>query len=50
MMLEECDSCRKPKLVWVGAGEDGEVRYRRDPEVGTGRRIQDFFLSLLPIR
>ena len=50
VMLEESDSCRKPKLVWVGAGEDGEVRYERDPEVGTGRRIQDFFLSLLPIR
>jgi hypothetical protein len=50
VMLEEKDSCRKPRLVWVGAGDDGEVRYERDPEVGTGRRIQDFFFSLLPIR
>jgi putative cardiolipin synthase len=50
VMLEEKDSCRKPRLVWVGGGEDGEVRYQRDPEVGTGRRIQNFFFSLLPIR
>ena len=49
-MLEEKDSRRKPRLVWVGAGEDGEVHYERDPEVGTGRRIQNFFLALLPIR
>jgi hypothetical protein len=49
-MLEGKDSRRKPKLVWVDAGEDGEVRYGRAPEVGTGRRIQDFFLFLLPIR
>ena len=50
VVLEEKDSRRKPRLEWVGAGEDGEVRYQRDPEVGTGRRIQNFFLSLLPIR
>jgi putative cardiolipin synthase len=50
VMLEERDSCQKPRLVWVGAGEDGEVRYEHDPEVGTGRRIQDFLFSLLPIR
>jgi len=48
--LEERDSRRKARLVWVGAGEGGEVRYERDPEVGMGRRIQNFFFSLLPIR
>ncbi len=50
VMLEESDSRRKPRMVWVGTGKDGETRHERDPEVGTGRRIQDFFLSLLPIR
>jgi putative cardiolipin synthase len=50
VILEEDDSRRKAKLVWVGAGEGGEVRYERDPEVGAARRIQNFLLALLPIR
>jgi putative cardiolipin synthase len=50
VILEENDSRRKAGLVWVGAGEGGEVRYEHDPEVGTARRIQNFLLSLLPIR